>query len=93
MDAFLQLDIFFFVTTVVTILVGILIAIALAYLAFILRDLKHITYTVRSGADILAEDIGDLRDEIKREGVKIKSLVDFTKKVYKRSSKSRTNKK
>lgn len=87
MDSLIQADIFFFVTTIVTIVVGILIAVAITYLVFVLRDLKHIAHTVRTGADILADDVSDLRDEIKREGVKMKSLVNFSKKVYSRRKK------
>ena len=86
MDTLIQADIFFFVTTVITIVVGILVAVSLIYLAFLLKDLKHIAHTVRTGADILADDVNDLRKEIKREGIKVKSLVNFTKKVYKRGN-------
>ena len=86
MDTLIQADIFFFITTVITIVVGILVAVTLIYLVFLLKDLKHIAHTVRTGADILADDVNDLRKEIKREGVKVKSLVNFTKKVYKRGN-------
>ncbi len=89
MDTLIQADIFFFVTTVVTIVIGVLIAVGLTYLVFVLRDLKHISHTVRTGADILADDISGLSQDIRRNGVKVKSLVDFTKKVYKRTTKAK----
>ena len=85
MDTLIQADIFFFVTTVVAIVVGILVAVVLTYSALALRDLRHIAHTVRTGADLLADDIHDLRHEIKHDGVKLKSLINLTKKVYKRS--------
>ena len=86
MNSLIQADIFFFVTTIVTIVVGILIAVALTYLVFMLRDLKHIAHTVRTGADILADDVNDLRGNIKRKGAKVKSMIDFSKKVYQRGN-------
>lgn len=87
MDSLIQADIFFFVTTIVTIVVGILIAVTLTYLVFVLRDLKHIAHTARTGADILADDVHDLRNELKRKGAKVKSIIDFSKKVYGRRKK------
>jgi hypothetical protein len=52
----------------------------------LLKDLKHIAHTVHSGADILVEDIEELGHSLKRRGADIKSLVNLTKKVYKRGN-------
>lgn len=89
MNTLLQADIFFFVTTVVTIIVGVLVATVLVYTALLLKDLKHIARTVKNSTDSLADDVGDLRQEIRRKGVGIRSLVDFTKNIYKRRSKTK----
>lgn len=89
MDALIQTDIFFFVTTVVTIVIGIIGAIVLTCLAFLLNDLRQIAKTVRRQADLVATDVDDLRKEIQKEGVKVKSLVNFTQKIYKRSTKKK----
>ena len=86
MDTLIQADIFFFITTIVTMVVGILVAILLVYAVFLVKDLKHIVRTWRAGTDILAKDATNLRAAIIKGGVKAKSLLDLTKLFYKRGN-------
>lgn len=99
MDTLIQADIFFFITTVITIVVGIILAVALVYVVSLLKDFKYIVKIIREGTDALAQDIHDLRREAKKEGLKVKSLLSFTdrftnvvksvKKTQKSKSKSK----
>jgi uncharacterized protein YoxC len=82
-------DIFFFVTTIAVIVISVLFAIILAYVAAILKDLKGISRKVKDETEAIAQDMDDLRDEIRKEGVKLKPLVKFGKKIFSRDSKSK----
>jgi len=65
MDAFLRMDIFFVVTTVVVAIAGIFIILALYYVTHILRDIRDITSTVRKEAKEIAADFHEVRTDIK----------------------------
>jgi len=62
------MDIFFFVTTVVTVIVGTLVAVLLYYLVCVLRDIRDITDTVKHEAHDVVADFRAVRTDI-REGV------------------------
>lgn len=66
--AFVHMDIFFFVTTVVTVVVGTLVAVLLYYLVCVLKDIRDITNTVKREARGVAADFRAVRTDI-REGV------------------------
>ena len=68
MNSFLQMDIFFFITSLVVLVMGTLGAIALYLLVRILRDIRDITSTVKKEAVEIAEDFTEVRSDIK-EGV------------------------
>jgi hypothetical protein len=76
-DPFYRQDIFFFITTVAVVLVTLLLAVLIGYLIKISHDIKYITKRARTESDLIAEDIGELRENIKREGVKLKFLSKF----------------
>ncbi len=65
MDTLIHADIFFFVTTIVVIFIGILLVIILAYIATIVADIKKISALVRKESAEIALDIKDIRNEIR----------------------------
>ena len=77
MESIIKSDIFFFVTTVITILLAILVAVVLVYLIKILRDAKKITGHIKQEAEAIAKDISSLRETVRQEGEKIRKFVDF----------------
>ncbi len=77
MDTVLQTNVFFFITSVATIVLSVLVGIALFYFIGILRNVRDVTDRMRRGTETLAEDLSDLRDNIKEEGVRIKHFVQF----------------
>jgi hypothetical protein len=85
MDTLIHADIFFFVTTVVVIVVGIALTVALIYLANVLSDIKEITKQVKEETILFREDIGELRGDIKKEGFRIERFMAFLKNLFKKT--------
>jgi hypothetical protein len=85
MDTLIHADIFFFVTTVVVIIVGIALTVALIYLAKVLSDIKEITKQVKEETILFREDIGELRGDIKKEGFRIERFMMFLKNLFKKT--------
>lgn len=77
METLIHADIFFFVTTIAVVLVATAFTVVLIYLAKVLSDIKKITAQVHEETILFREDIHDLRSEVKREGFKLRSLLDF----------------
>ncbi|MBP9760110.1 MAG: hypothetical protein KBD24_01950 [Candidatus Pacebacteria bacterium] len=76
--SFLKMDVFFFVTTIVVLVVGILFAIFMYYLIRVVRDVSEITARVKVEAHDIVEDVRDMREGIK-EG--ISSARTYTKAI------------
>ena len=85
MTTLIHADIFFFVTTIVVVIVGIALTIALIYLAKVLSDVKDITKEVKEETILFREDIGELRGDIKKEGFRIERLLMFVKNLFKKT--------
>jgi F0F1-type ATP synthase membrane subunit a len=77
MESLIHADIFFFVTTIlVVVLTGALIVVSV-YVVRILRDMKDISQKVKNESEKIVGDIDNLRDKIKEEGVGLRSLGKF----------------
>lgn len=57
----LKSDIFFFVTTIAVIVIGVLLLIALIYTIKILRDIKHVSRAVKEESDKIIEEVENVR--------------------------------
>jgi hypothetical protein len=84
MNTLIQADIFFFITSVVVILGGILVITALIFIVLILKDFRAVSLKIRQGAAVLAEDVSAARDHIKEKGASILSTMDFFKEMTKK---------
>ena len=76
MTEFMKQDIFFFVTTIAVVVLTILLAILIIYIIKITRDVKYISTRAKTEADLISQDLSDLRDNVKK-GVKLKYLISF----------------
>jgi hypothetical protein len=85
MNTLIHADIFFFVTTIIVVIVGIAFTIALVYLIKVLSDVKEITKQVKEETILFREDIGELRGDIKKEGFRIERFMMFVKNLFKRT--------
>ena len=77
MNDFFKMDFFFVVTTIVVLLAGTFLVVALYYLVRILKSVDHLVKNVSEESDHVREDIGELRERVREEGMKVKHLVDF----------------
>lgn len=84
MDEFLKMDIFFFIASICTAILTVLLAIALFYLIALIRDLKYISGKAKTEADNLSQDIENLRQSVKQKGSQLMRLVNFFSAIIKR---------
>jgi membrane protein implicated in regulation of membrane protease activity len=77
METLMKADIFFFVTTIAVVAVTICLVYAAYYLIRILRNVEEISEEVKQESQLVREDIGDLRANIREEGVKVKHFTNF----------------
>ena len=83
MTTLIHADIFFFVTTVAVIAVGIVFTIVLIYLANVLRQVRDVIQEVKEEAVLVRGDIAQCRNNIKQGEGKLKSLVDMALNIFK----------
>ncbi len=76
MNDILQANIFFFISSVSTVLIAVLVGIILFYIARIMRDISAIIRKINNVSGDLERDFQDLRREIKSEGTKVRSIID-----------------
>ena len=84
MSQFLQMDIFFFVTTLIVVAIGVLLAVILLRIWRILGHVEKISKDVSEESALLRDDIHDLRSKMYREGFKVFTLGAFLNKAFKR---------
>ncbi|HUO56169.1 MAG TPA: hypothetical protein VMU27_01905 [Candidatus Paceibacterota bacterium] len=74
MSQFLEMDIFFFITTVVVVAIGILAVVILLRIWRILGHVEDISRDVSEESHLLRNDIEELRRKIGAEGFKLAHL-------------------
>jgi hypothetical protein len=84
MQDFLKQDIFFFITSVVAVFVGILLIVLMIYLIRISKKINYIAGKAQEQADLLSRDIDDLRTHV-RGGLGLKNLLGIFSKGRKKS--------
>ncbi len=84
MDTLIHADIFFFVTTIAVVVVAFVFIVLLVYLIQVMRRIRDIADQVREETILFREDVHDLRDSVRLEGFKIKSIFDFGANFFKR---------
>ncbi len=63
MQTLIHADIFFFISSIATVIISIGLIIALIFVILILNNLRQLSETVKNEADHLAEDMDDLREK------------------------------
>lgn len=81
------MDIFFFVTTVVVIVIGVLVAFVLWRVERILKSVEHISKQAAMESDLVRQDIAEMRNDIRQGKGRLKSLFSFLGKVTERRTK------
>ena len=85
MSDFAKMDIFFVVTTAAVAVLAILLAVAMVYIIKISRDIKYISQKARGGADLISQDLSELRQNVKDGGAKLKFFASFFNNLGKKS--------
>ena len=81
MSEFAKMDIFFFITTIVAVVLGILFVMLMVYFIRIAKDIKYISQKAKTEAGLISEDLSDLRENIKDKGAKLKYFLSFFKNL------------
>ncbi len=94
MNNILQADIFFFISSIATVIVTVILSIVGYYVIQIVRDAKYITTKLRNATDDLEEKFQEVREQISEEGRKAKYIVDFFlgRFMGKKKSRAKTDK-
>lgn len=87
MQTLIHADIFFFITSVFIVFLTVGFVIALFYIIPILKDMRHLSALAKEKGDKLAEDLDDLRNAVKEEGVKARSILDYFLSLFIRRQK------
>jgi uncharacterized protein YoxC len=80
-DPFYKQDIFFLITSIAVAVLTILLAVLAVYLIKVFKDIKYITKKAKSEADLITEDIHELRQNVRQEGAKVAHLAKFLTKL------------
>jgi predicted Holliday junction resolvase-like endonuclease len=78
------MDVFFFVATVAVVILALLLAVLIIYIIKISRDVKYISHKAKSEADLIAQDLSDLRQNVKNKGAKFKYFWSFFNNLRKK---------
>lgn len=89
MGDFARMDIFFFITSVATILLTLLAIIIAIYLIKILKDIKYISNKAKLESEKISEDIDQFRQNVRAEGFKIKHAINFISSIFHKHKKGK----
>jgi len=96
METLIHANIFFFITSIAVVILGILITIVLIYIATILADIKAISRLAKSETANIATDIheirGEIKDELRRGSSMIGSIIKIIQGLFRRrKSRNKSN--
>ncbi len=84
MSDFAKMDIFFIVTTIVVIMLGIVATLILFRIWRILGHVEEISSMLSEEGTLMRKDIGDLRETVRREGLHMRFVGNFFRNISKR---------
>ncbi len=84
MEPIIKSDIFFFITGVAVIALTAVLIVALYYIVKILKNVRYISDKAKIETDHLTEDVKELRENVRKEGAKVKWFAEFINKIFKR---------
>lgn len=87
MDTLIHADIFFFITAIAVVLVTAFLVGVLVLVIRVLVDVRHITRKVREEAELVSQDLAELRSHLRKEGFRFKRFVEFFAGLWRRKRK------
>lgn len=91
MNEFLKMDIFFAVTTVVVVIVGVLLAIVLVRLFRILGTVEELSQMLTDEGKELRADLAHMRTDLAQKGLILSAVGALGRAFGKQSKKKRTD--
>ncbi|HEY1037085.1 MAG TPA: hypothetical protein VGE62_00720 [Candidatus Paceibacterota bacterium] len=76
-NTLIHADIFFFITSIVTVVLGLVLVVVLYYAAKAAKSVSIIADRIEKESEKVAEDIDDLRERIKEEGAKVSGFTKW----------------
>ena len=64
-------------------------AVLTIYTIKIVKDIKYITKKAKQEADLISQDLSDLRENVKSKGSKLKYFASFFNSIYKKHKKDK----
>ena len=92
MNDFLKMDIFFMITTLVVIILGIAVTFILFRIWRILGNVEKISAMLSDEGSLVRKDIADFRSNVRREGFRMRFISNFFRDIGKRFSGGTTKK-
>lgn len=77
-------DLFFTITAAAVILITVLIAVVLIYAISIIYSLRRIIRSAEFAAEMIKEDLSELRQNLKTHGLSLRALLGFLKSLGRR---------
>ena len=74
-------DAFFTLTAIAVVIITVLLAVIIIYVISIFRTVRRIVRTAEFAADMVKEDLTELRSNIKQRGLSLSALAGFFKNV------------
>ncbi len=85
-------EVFFVITGIAVVIITVLVSIALFYLITFLRAVRGVAHTAVRASEIVSEDLGELRKNIKEKGLNLGAVAKFAngirrKRIYPKKGK------
>ena len=87
MDTLIHADIFFFITSIAVVVFTVCLVMIMPPLMRILRNLDRLAQHIRKEEQAIVADIQELRETLRDEGDRIRSIADFFLGFFPRSRK------
>lgn len=84
MNEIYKSDVFFFITSIAVIVISALLVVLIIYLIKVFRDIKYISNKAKTEADLISQDISELRKNVKDSGTWFKHFSKFLTNLYKK---------
>lgn len=87
MNTLIKADVFFFITAIAVVILTVLITVLCAYLISIFKDIKYISQKAKTEAELISEDLSQLRQNVRDDGAKLKYFLNFFQNLKRKSAK------
>ena len=86
MEGILKSDIFFFITSVTVLFLGVAGLFVMVQIYHILKEVKEIARQTRQGAEGILEDLDDIRDAVRSKGFGIRTLFNVFRGIFEKKA-------